>query len=134
MYEHLKEITYWFVSDYYDYEVEYKLKERLDPKENFARNSIEHANLDDESYLYRYGSDIGENERQTFLFMKSMNSLDLEKMANTFTEGYRIGFIKGNKDITKKKVVNIIYPIGFEKVIKLAMDNFKEMGLDVTLT
>lgn len=57
----------------------------------------------------------------------------LQLMADTYTEGYRIGFIKGNKDLSKKKVAQIVYPIGFEQVVKLAIDNFKKMGLDVTM-
>ena len=57
----------------------------------------------------------------------------LQLMADTYTEGYRIGFIKGNKDLSKKKVAQIVYPIGFEQIVKLAIDNFKKMGLDVTM-
>ena len=42
---------------------------------------------------------------------------NLMLMADTFTEGYRIGFIKGNKDLSKKKVAQIVYPIGIEQVV-----------------
>ena len=62
-----------------------------------------------------------------------MSVEEIGKMADTYTEGYRIGFIKGNKDLSKKKVVNIIYPIGFERVVKRAIENFEGMGLQPTL-
>lgn len=50
-------------------------------------------------------------------------------MADVYTEGYRIGFINTGKDLSKKKVVNIRYSLGFEKVVRLAIENFKKMGL-----
>ncbi len=50
-------------------------------------------------------------------------------MASTYTEGYRIGFINGRKDITKKKTVNIRYSLGFERMVKAAILQFREMGL-----
>ena len=61
--------------------------------------------------------------------MAKLDEKTIKLMADTYTEGYRIGFIKGNKDISKKKVVNIVYPLGFEKMIKLAIANFEAMGL-----
>ena len=50
-------------------------------------------------------------------------------MARTFTEGYRIGFINGRKDITKKNSVNIRYQLGFEPIVKRAVLQFEKMGL-----
>ena len=61
-----------------------------------------------------------------------MNSLDeetVEKMASTFTEGYRIGFVLGGKDLSKKQTVNIRYMVGFERMVRLAIRNFEKMGL-----
>ena len=51
-------------------------------------------------------------------------------MARTYTEGYRIGFINGRKDITKKKSVNIRYNLGFERMVRAAIIQFREMGLE----
>ncbi len=50
-------------------------------------------------------------------------------MADTYTEGYRIGFITCNKDISKKSVVQVLYPLGFERMIRAALKNFEEMGM-----
>ena len=50
-------------------------------------------------------------------------------MADVYTEGYRIGFINTGKDLSKKSVVNIRYSLGFEKVIRIAIENFRKMGL-----
>ena len=54
-------------------------------------------------------------------------------MADTYTGGYRIGFETGNKDITKKKIVNIRYSLGFERMIRRAVQNFRKIGLEATI-
>ena len=53
-------------------------------------------------------------------------------MADTYTEGYRIGFEMTGKDLSKKKVAEIHYPIGFERMMRVAVNNFRKMGLRVT--
>ncbi len=50
-------------------------------------------------------------------------------MADTFTEGYRIGFIRAGKDLSIKECVDIRYHLGFERVIREAVSNFEKMGL-----
>ena len=54
-------------------------------------------------------------------------------MADTYTEGYRIGFEVGNKDISIKKTVNIRYRLGFERMIRKAIENFDRIGLHSTI-
>lgn len=127
--ESLKEILYWFVSDYSEEEWEQRTRQKLDPAEDFAYSIIKNSNLDDPSYLFSYGEYISENQMKTAEYLAGLDEDTLKLMADTYTEGYRIGFIKGNKDISKKKVVNIVYPIGFEKMIRLAIANFEAMGL-----
>lgn len=63
---------------------------------------------------------------------KYLNSLSQERIqmiADTYTEGYRIGFVKGNKDLSKKATVDIRYVAGFERIVKAAIANFEKMGL-----
>ena len=51
-------------------------------------------------------------------------------MADTYTEGYRIGFEVTGKDLSKKKFVDLRYPIGFERMMRAAVQNFAKMGLE----
>lgn len=127
------ECCYYFISDYYDVETEKRVGEKVDPSYDFAYRLIMEADLSTPDYLYRYGEYISENEIETVRLLNEMPHEELKKMADTYTEGYRIGFVKGNKDLSKKEVVNIIYPLGFEKVIKLAIENFEKMGLKPTM-
>ncbi len=133
LHESVWECCYWFVYDYLDVETEKRVGEKVDPSFDFAYSLIMESDLSDLKYLYRYGEYITDNQIGTAKLLNEMPEEELQKMADTYTEGYRIGFIKGNKDISKKEVVNIIYPIGFEKVIKLAIANFEAMGLKATL-
>lgn len=127
------ECCYYFISDYYDVEAEKRVGKKVEPSFDFAYRLIMESDLSTPEYLYRYGEYISKNEIETVRLLNEMPHEELKKMADTYTEGYRIGFVKGNKDLSKKKVVNIIYPIGFEKVVKLAIDNFEKMGLKPTL-
>lgn len=51
-------------------------------------------------------------------------------MADTYTEGYRIGFEVTGKDLSKKKYVDLRYPVGFERMMRAAVNNFRKMGLE----
>jgi leucyl aminopeptidase (aminopeptidase T) len=53
----------------------------------------------------------------------------IDAMASTFTEGYRIGFVNAGIDLGKKKTVNIRYSLGFERIVKAAIAQFEHMGL-----
>lgn len=41
-----------------------------------------------------------------------------------------MGFINTGKDLARKATVNIRYNLGFERVVKKAIENFRKMGLE----
>ena len=125
----IRDIIYWYASDYCDVFLADRILEQIDPERSFAAGLIMEADLDDDRYLYRFGEYITENELGTAHYLRTLPEETLQKMADVYTEGYRIGFINTGKDLSKKSVVNIRYTLGFEKVVRLAMDNFRKMGL-----
>ena len=127
--EALKEIIYWYVNDYTKDAAETKLRDMLCPESDFALRIIE-GDLSDPRYLYYFGEYVTDNEIETWRHLNSLPEETLQKMADTYTEGYRIGFEVGNKDISKKKTVNIRYCLGFEPMIKKAVGNFRKIGLE----
>lgn len=129
----LQQIIYWFVSDYSETQVEERVKEQLDPAEDFAARIIRESGGGDLRYLYYFGEYITENELRTAEHMRQLSEEKLALMADTFTEGFRIGFVVGGKDLSKKKVVNIRYTLGFERMIQRAVENFAQMGLQPTI-
>lgn len=132
-YKSLKDIIYWYASDYCDVFLADRIEEQLYPEKSAAVDWILNADLDDERYLYRFGEYITENELGTARHLKSLPEETLQKMADVYTEGYRIGFINTGKDLSKKSVVSIRYCLGFERVVRLAIDNFKKMGLSTVI-
>ena len=125
----IRDIFYWYASDYCDVFFADRIQEQMDPSCSFAADIIEHADLEMDEYLYRFGEYITKNELGTAHHLRNLPQETLQKMADVYTEGYRIGFINTGKDLSKKSVVNIRYSLGFEKVIRIAIENFRKMGL-----
>ena len=129
----VKEILVSYVNDYCQDMVEERIREAIDPENNFIVKLIMESDLNDLSYLYQSGEYVSENELKTAEFMNSLSQKEIDDMARTYTEGYRIGFITGRKDITRKKTVNIRYHLGFERMVKAAICQFEEMGLKTVI-
>ena len=128
-YASIREILYWFVSDYADVAAEERVREMVCPENNFAAAILRTADLTDLRYLYAYGEYVGENEWKMARFMNSLPEETIHTMADTYTEGYRIGFEVTGKDLSKKAVVDVRYQLGFERMMRRALENFDKMGL-----
>ena len=126
----LKDCIYWFVSDYCDVFAADRIREQIDPVKSFAADIIMNSDLKDLRYLYRFGEYISENELRTARHLDGLPEDVIQKMADVYTEGYREGFVKAGKDLSKKGVVEIRYVLGFERVIRRAIENFANMGLN----
>lgn len=129
----IKEIIYFFFFDYMDEEMDAHVRNKVDPASDFAYKIITESDLTNTKYLYQFGEYISKNQIKTAAYLAKASDEQIKLMADTYTEGYRIGFVKGNKDLSKKKVVEIRYPIGFERMIKQAIENFEKMGLKPTI-
>ncbi|MBR6478668.1 MAG: aminopeptidase [Lachnospiraceae bacterium] len=129
--ESIRKILYWFISDYSDMGKQNLIDQMVVPGASATIRVLKEADLTDLRYLYAYGQYISENELQIASFLIKQPEETIAKMADTYTEGYRIGFELAGKDLGKKKTAELIYPIGFERMMKRAVENFKKMGLDV---
>lgn len=131
--QQLEQILYWFVSDYSDEMMEERVAQMLDPTYCHARELIETMDLTDERYLYLFGQYVTENELGIARHLASLPEEETNRMADVFTEGFRMGFVNTNKDLSKKKIVNVRYHLGFERIVRKALENFREMGLEATV-
>lgn len=129
----LSQIFYWYFHDYSEIFQEESIRRQINPEENFETEIVMGADLTDPSYLYCYGAYIGANELVMAEFLNRLPQEKIQAMADTYTEGYRIGFEVTGKDIGKKKVVQVRYPIGFERMVRAAIRNFEKMGLKPTM-
>ncbi|NSE46182.1 aminopeptidase [Dorea formicigenerans] len=132
-YEHVRQTIYWYASDYCDVFLADRIKEQIDPEDNFAVDLIMNSDFNDVRYLYYYGEYVSENEKRTAMHLNELPLETIQKMADVYTEGYRIGFVNTGKNLSKKATVNIRYTLGFERVIRIAIENFRKMGLKPTI-
>lgn len=129
----VRDVLYWFFSDYTDVTLTYRIREQLDPSLSFAKDMIMERDLTDLRYLYRFGEYISDNELQIAAFLNGLPEETIEEMARTYTEGYRKGFTVMGRDLSKKRTVGIRYELGFERMIRAAIRQFHEMGLETIL-
>ena len=129
----IKEVLYWFVSDYTDHTVSFRVREGLDPSLSFAADIIKENDLSDLRYLYYFGEYISDSELRVAEFLNSLPEEKVRLMADTYTEGYRKGFEVMGRDLSKKGAVQIRYELGFERMVKYAIENFEKMGLKIIL-
>ena len=127
--EELRSIIYWYASDYCDVFLTDRIEEQVSPECSFATDIVMNSNLNDLSYLYYYGEFISENEIETAKHLNSLPQEVIDRMAEVYTVGYRKGFEVAGIDLSKKTVVNVRYQLGFERVIRKAIENFAKMGL-----
>lgn len=128
-YREIQQIVYWFVSDYSELFAARRVRESVDPSLDFAVRIIMDSDLTDLRYLYRYGEYVSENEIKMAQFMNTLTEEEICAMADTCTEGFRIGFIVDGKDLSIKNTVNIRYQLGFERMVRRMIQNFEKMGL-----
>ena len=129
----VKDVLYWYESDYADERVVYRVREGVDPSLSFAADIIMDSDLSDLRYLYQFGEYISDSEIAIASYLNTLPEETIVKMADTYTEGYRKGFEVTGRDLSKKKSVVIRYELGFERMMRRAILNFRQMGLSVIL-
>lgn len=129
----LTDILYSFMHDYTELFCADSIVRLITPEYDYWMKLLMEEDLSDTAHLYRYGYVIGKDEVQISRFLSGLDEEKIRAMADTYTEGYRMGFAVMGKDISKKSVVEIRYPIGFERVVKQAVCNFRELGMESVL-
>lgn len=126
----VKEVIYWFNSDYTDLTVAWRTREMLDPSLSFGKDIVMNSDLKDLRYLYYYGEYVSEEERRIAEFMNGLPQTTIDAMAHTYTEGYRKGFEVMGRDLSKKKTVAVLFELGFERMVRKAVEDFRKLGLE----
>lgn len=129
-YDNVYETVYSYEKDNTEIFTDLMIEDRINPDNKFAVDIVMNSNLNDLRYLYKYGEHVGFNELKMAEFLNSLSQKEIDRLAKVYTEGYRIGFINTGKDISKKGTVDIRYSLGFERIIRSAIFNFKKMGLE----
>lgn len=126
----VQKAIYYFYYDYCDVLVPDRTQEMYDARLDRYVQLIEQADLSDLRYLYGYGEAISTNEIRTAQYMNQLSQDEIDRLAFVYTDGYREGFEIAGIDLSKKKYVNLHYAVGQERMIRAAIRQFRELGLE----
>ncbi len=128
-YVSVKDIFYWFASDYAELVAQDSIACSVDWERDFAAKIIMESDLSDIRYLFSYGEYIADDQWKLAEHLNALPEEKIRRIADTYTEGFRKGFVLADKPLDRKKSVAVVYPVGFERVIRAAVSNFEAMGL-----
>lgn len=128
--EAIARAVYWYVSDYSEEMVSWRIQEQQMPDFSLVKSIIMTEDLSDLRYLYRFGDYISETELGTAKHMNRLSQADIDAMADTFVEGYIRGFEINRISLKNKKYVTVRGSIGFERVLRSAVEKFRKHGLE----
>ncbi|MDE6220491.1 MAG: aminopeptidase [Lachnospiraceae bacterium] len=131
--EDIRDTLYWYVNDYTETASARRVRNLVDTDCDFAVRIVMDSDLNDLRYLYQYGEYISQDVEQMAQYLNALPDERIQLMTDTYTEGYRIGFVKAHVDLGKKQTVDIHYMLGFERVVRAAIANFERMGLKPTI-
>lgn len=129
----VKESFYSFMHDYSEYFNERKVARLISPDFDFNYEILMKSDLTDPAYLYRYGLFVSQNEIEISEYLNKFSEEEIQAMADTYTEGYRIGFETTGKDLSKKTIAEVRYPLGFERMMQVAVKNLEKLNLKVVV-
>jgi hypothetical protein len=108
------------------------LTEANDPNYQFYSHILSKEDLTDLRYLFKMGKYITENEIKMAQFLASYPLEKLKVLAEAVVKAYFKGFERDSKKIGSKTVVELIYPIGMEKLIREVKSVLNENNLLVS--
>lgn len=126
----VQKAIYYFYYDYCDVLVPDRTQEMYDARLDRYVQLVEQADMSDLRYLYGYGEAISTNEIRTAQYMNQLSQEEIDRLAFVYTDGYREGFEIAGIDLSKKKYVNLHYAVGQERMIRAAIRQFRELGLE----
>lgn len=129
----VKESFYSFMHDYSEYFNERKVARLVCPDFDFYYDILMESDLTHPAYLYRYGLYVSANEIEIANYLQRFSEAEIQAMADTYTEGYRIGFETTGKDLSKKTIAEVRYPLGFERMMRAAVKNLEKLNLKVVV-
>ena len=130
--DHLAGKIRQFLEDYAEEETEIRVRRSL-VGGSLPERILGAYRAGDIRLLYRYGAYISDNEREVFTYLETLPEEMIAKIADTWTEGFRIGFEVTGKDLSIRRRAGLLYPVGFERVMVRAVENLRKMGLEAVV-
>lgn len=129
----IRQTLYWFISDYSDVTLTYRLREQLDDSLDFIADIVMNGNLEDDGYLYRYGSYIGSHELNLAAMMRHKTQSEIDAAALEAAEDYVRIAKKEGVDTLKEKTVHIRFDVGLERLVRAVVLKLQSYGFKTIL-
>ncbi len=126
----LQKMIYWYVMDYTEMMVKHRLSDQLIPGHAGLDDLMEAVSLEDNKYLYRFGLYVSETDKKSANHLRALTQEKIDKIAETFTEGYLRGFKTMGISLEGKKYVMVRGYLGFERIFRAAAKMFRKKGLE----
>lgn len=104
-------------------------KEIFSAENEFTTEIINSEDLSDLRYLFKLGEYVTENEIKTAEFLLKYPVEKINTLTKAIVDAYKNGFIRDNKDISKKATVKIVSNLGQERIIKQLLKDFEAVNL-----
>lgn len=111
-----------------DFEIYFK--EKFHKDFGFYTDIALNSDINDLRYLFKYGMYISENEIQTAKFLLEYPVEKLTILTEAIAKAYVNGFVRDNKDISKRSDVRIFYNLGQERLVRHLIEEFKKHKLN----
>jgi hypothetical protein len=132
-YEELKNLMTSIQQKEKSREVSYRFKSEFDKEFRYYIDIIEYSDLNDLRYLLRTGQYISENEIKITKFLIDYPEEKLNQIAKEIVKAYFKGFKRDFKDVSKKSTIGLVYTVGFEKLYRAVIKEFRAQGLESTI-
>ncbi|MCI6018521.1 MAG: hypothetical protein MRZ59_06700 [Clostridiales bacterium] len=129
----IRQALYWFISDYSDVTLSYRLREQIDDSLDFITDIVMNKNLEDDGYLYRYGSYIGSHELNLAAMMRRKTQSEIDAAALEAAEDYVCMAKKEGVDTLKEKTVHIRFDVGLERLVRAVVLKLQSYGFKTIL-
>lgn len=126
----LKKSIYDFKLSILDEELNLNIKENFTPENDFYNQIVQKSDLNDVRYLFRFGMYVSENEVKTAQFLSGYDDDKLDTLTDTIVNGYVEGFIRDNKDMSKRHNVRIACVLGQERITEKIIEKLKNHKLN----
>jgi len=101
------------------------------PDTKMYHKIVMESNFSDIKYLYQYGKFVGANEIKTSQFLSKYSNEKIDILANAIVKAFIRGYELAQKELSKKKTINVYYHIGQEKIARAMVPYLQDKGLKV---
>lgn len=109
------------------------VREQLNKDFRYFTDVVEHSDLADVRYLYKYGTYITDNDIRVARFFALYPEEKIKKLSRLMVSAYLEGFKREGKDVTKKSTVFLVFSAGHESLVRQLIQDLRKERLEAII-